>query len=84
MDGSTDEVLLKKVDELQTVMDAAQEAKESGQEDKELMDQLIIVLEKKSKYPGTKVQIKPFFSKLDGLLEKLQIVVKWGGEFTHA
>ncbi|KAI3646823.1 hypothetical protein MP228_009751 [Amoeboaphelidium protococcarum] len=81
---STVEILLKKPEELQTVIDAAIQARDENLENREKMDQLVAVLENKMLLAGTKVQIKPFFSKEDGLLEKLQIIVKWGGEFTHA
>lgn len=84
MGTSTVEILLKKPEELQTVINAAIQARDENLEDREKMDQLVAVLENKMLLAGTKVQIKPFFSKEDGLLEKLQIIVKWGGEFTHA
>lgn len=84
LNGSTEEVILKKVEDLKLVIAASAAAKNQQLEDEEKMNQLIAVLEKKSELPGTKVQVKPIFSKLDGLLERLQVVVKWGGEFTHA
>jgi hypothetical protein len=33
---------------------------------------------------GLKAQLKPSFKTEDGSLEKITIVIKWGGEFTHA
>ena len=84
LNGSIEEVLLKKSADLRLVIAAAEKAKAEGSEDVEKMDQLIVVLEKKNEYPGTKVQIKPSFSKVDGLLDRMLVIVKWGGEFTHA
>lgn len=66
------------------VLKATEQALRNPDGEKESLELLQDVLERKVKYPGTKAQIKPIFSKEDGLLEKLQVVVKWGGEFTHA
>ena len=84
MNGSVEEVLFKKPEELKLVQQAAEESRLKNLEDVDKMSQLEEILQRKSMLPGTKVQIKPFFSKNDGLLERLQVVVKWGGEFTHA
>eukprot|EP00158_Paraphelidium_tribonemae_P007642 Partr_v1_DN28311_c1_g1_i3_m78580 putative Diphosphoinositol pentakisphosphate kinase len=83
LNGQVDEITLKKKD-LDLVRKAAVEALDFDLEDRAKMKHLAILLDRKSTELGTKVQIKPYFSKVDGMLEKLQIVVKWGGEFTHA
>ena len=45
------------------------------------LQQILLVLDKKIKVPGTKVQIRqPDL----GSPSNLQIILKWGGEFTHA
>jgi hypothetical protein len=41
------------------------------------------ILDKKIGVAGTKAQLKPTFGP-DNKCEKLNIIVKWGGEFTHA
>ncbi|CAO3589087.1 unnamed protein product [Absidia cylindrospora] len=55
-----------------------------GDEDVDKMRALKEILEKKCHLPGTKVQLKPKFDADSGTLNKLQLNVKWGGEFTHA
>ncbi|KAJ1339742.1 hypothetical protein BSLG_005648 [Batrachochytrium salamandrivorans] len=52
-------------------------------EDQASLQQLIRILDAKATMIGTKVQLKPGFSKSDGSLEKIQLIVKWGGVFTH-
>ena len=84
MQGSTEEVILKKPEDLRRIIRAAQESQDQQLEEPDKMEQLRVILDKKMNEPGTKVQIKPNFSKQDGMLDRLQIVVKWGGEFTHA
>ncbi|OLY84863.1 Inositol hexakisphosphate and diphosphoinositol-pentakisphosphate kinase [Smittium mucronatum] len=42
------------------------------------------ILESKMSMLGTKVQLKPKFFKSSGDIFDVQIVVKWGGEITHA
>ncbi|KXS17559.1 hypothetical protein M427DRAFT_492247 [Gonapodya prolifera JEL478] len=82
--GAEEEVVLKKQEELSDVVKAADEALKDGLEDKAHMEQLCMVMDKKGGMAGTKVQVKPVFNKKDRSLEKVQLVVKWGGEFTHA
>lgn len=46
---------------------------------------LELILLKKGSFAETKIQIKPSYTKQGvKLLEKVQVIVKWGGEFTHA
>jgi inositol hexakisphosphate/diphosphoinositol-pentakisphosphate kinase len=83
--GALDEVLLKTSEELKAVIAAAAEARNLNLEDADKMNQLEMILESKHVFPGTKVQVKPILAKADQtMLERMQIVVKWGGEFTHA
>ncbi|KAJ3343154.1 hypothetical protein HDU93_009704 [Gonapodya sp. JEL0774] len=82
--GSEEEVVLKKPEELKEVIEAARVALKDGLEDAALLEQLLMVMEKKGEMPGTKIQVKPNFGKKSKVLEKVQLVVKWGGEFTHA
>jgi inositol-hexakisphosphate/diphosphoinositol-pentakisphosphate 1-kinase len=53
-----------------------------GVDDPEKLKLLKEALVKKMEFSGTKVQIKPNFK--DGQLDKLQLILKWGGEFTHS
>ncbi|ORX36980.1 hypothetical protein BCR36DRAFT_340296, partial [Piromyces finnis] len=82
--GSKDEIILRNPDQLKEVVKAANEAYELKCEDLALLEQLKYILYKKSKLPGTKVQLKPSYNKETGDLKKFQLIVKWGGEFTHA
>lgn len=82
--GSTEEVILRQEHQLKLVATATAKAIEIGSESRENLLPLKEILDNKSSLPGTKVQLKPTFSKHDGKLQKLQLIVKWGGEFTHA
>ena len=63
-------------------MDAVNEALKEGVDDPDKLKLLREALLKKTSLSGTKVQIKPSFK--DGHLDKLQLILKWGGEFTHS
>ncbi|ORX89342.1 hypothetical protein K493DRAFT_383047 [Basidiobolus meristosporus CBS 931.73] len=84
LNGSTKKIILNKEKDLIGVIRAADEALELGADDRVKLEQLKLILENKSSLTGTKVQIKPSFNKKTGHFEKLVLVVKWGGEFTHA
>jgi len=64
------------------VLDAVNEALAERVDDPEKLKLLKEALMKKMPLSGTKVQIKPSFK--DGNLDKLQLILKWGGEFTHS
>ncbi|EOQ99136.1 Inositol hexakisphosphate and diphosphoinositol-pentakisphosphate kinase [Wallemia ichthyophaga EXF-994] len=83
--GATEEVILRRAEQLNYITEAADEAVKLGCNELEKLEQLRIVISKKIGLPGTKAQLKPNFNKNDGItLEKLALVFKWGGEFTHA
>ncbi|KAG5368248.1 Inositol hexakisphosphate and diphosphoinositol-pentakisphosphate kinase [Yarrowia sp. C11] len=83
--GHKEEVLYREKDRLMEVLETTRRAtKEATDEDPQKMANLIIALEKKMDFPGTKVQIKPTINKSTGEVEKVQLVAKWGGEPTHS
>ncbi|KAJ1770898.1 inositol hexakisphosphate and diphosphoinositol-pentakisphosphate kinase [Coemansia sp. RSA 1843] len=98
LDGGTSEVILRKQSQLRRTLDALKSAKagaasESSSERSLLttvqnLDHLIDVLSRKIEMPGTKVQIKPLkdksYSSAQGSVSSVQLVLKWGGECTHA
>ncbi|KAI8636457.1 histidine phosphatase superfamily-domain-containing protein [Parasitella parasitica] len=84
LEGSTQEVVFRQKHQLQLVTDAIDRCLVEKLEDKNKLLALKEILERKSELPGTKVQVKPIFDKESNLLKKLQVNVKWGGEFTHA
>ncbi|TPX35766.1 hypothetical protein SmJEL517_g02006 [Synchytrium microbalum] len=84
LNGGDDEVVLKKPEQVRRVRDACYEAIEQNAEDPVALEQMRGVLEAKGDLPETKVQIRPTYNKSDKtILDKLQLIVKWGGEFTH-
>lgn len=82
LQGRRDEIILRKPDQLAHVTDAAQRAKEVPEADLEKLDQLLRILDSKVGQAGTKAQIKPHFD-ADGEFEKIQLIVKWGGEVRY-
>ena len=63
-------------------MEAVDKAFVEGVDEPEKLKLLKGALTKKMNFRGTKVQIKPSFK--NGHLDKLQLILKWGGEFTHS
>ncbi|CAO3628621.1 unnamed protein product [Mucor hiemalis] len=84
LEGSTQEVVFRQKHQLQLVTNAINQCLEQKLESESKLMALKEILERKSELPGTKVQVKPIFDKDSNTLRKLQVNVKWGGEFTHA
>ncbi|KAI9487698.1 MAG: histidine phosphatase superfamily-domain-containing protein [Benjaminiella poitrasii] len=86
LSGSKREVVFRQRHQLKSVMKALDECllETSSEEDEMKLRSVKEVLEKKHDLLGTKVQLKPKFDKKTKELVKLQVIVKWGGEFTHA
>ncbi|KAJ3031864.1 UNVERIFIED_CONTAM: hypothetical protein HDU68_011623 [Siphonaria sp. JEL0065] len=84
LNGLEEEVVLKSEEQLKIVSVACDLAIAEQSEDANSLTSLRTILNFKSSLPGTKVQVKPSYNKTDKtLLEKAQLIVKWGGEFTH-
>lgn len=83
--GHKEEVIIRAVSDLQVVLETVKIAEEKHLEDVNKLKQLRGALEKKIDFPGTKIQIKPALSS-DGkeVVEKVQLILKWGGEPTHS
>ncbi|CAG8657179.1 10467_t:CDS:2, partial [Racocetra fulgida] len=79
LNGSIEEVMLRQ-EELKKVSDAAIAATKLQCDDINKLEQLKLILQMKRDLPGTKVQIKPSYNKDNQLIEKLQLIVKWGAE----
>jgi inositol-hexakisphosphate/diphosphoinositol-pentakisphosphate 1-kinase len=84
LDGSNEEVILRKDYELKQVSEAANEAFQLKCENLVKLEQLKLILRMKSDLPGTKVQIKPNYSKVNQAFVNLQLIVKWGGEVSYS
>ncbi|CAD6946725.1 unnamed protein product [Tilletia controversa] len=84
LQGRREEIILRT--ELELVSDAAAEALKLPGANKKDLELVIEIIDLKKSFEGTKVQIKPSFQKdrEDGELEKVQLIIKWGGEFSHA
>ncbi|KAG1148523.1 hypothetical protein G6F37_004245 [Rhizopus arrhizus] len=85
LQGSRREVVFRQKHQLESVMKALNTCLENAPEEQSSkLLSLKEVLEKKHDLPGTKVQLKPKFDSETKQLLKVQVIVKWGGEFTHA
>ncbi|KDN43793.1 hypothetical protein K437DRAFT_274814 [Tilletiaria anomala UBC 951] len=82
LQGRREEIILRS--NLHLVADAAAKALKVTGANKEDLKLVIDVIERKKDAPGTKIQMKPSFDKASGELEKMQLIIKWGGEFSHA
>ncbi|KAK9446880.1 histidine phosphatase superfamily-domain-containing protein [Limtongia smithiae] len=78
-----EEVIIRGATPLREVIDATRIAQKEMLEDKAKLAQLAHALERKVDFAGTKVQIKPVL-KDDRTVEKVQLILKWGGEPTHS
>ncbi|AAS52766.1 AER082Wp [Eremothecium gossypii ATCC 10895] len=81
--GHKEEVVIRNVSDLQIVLQALRIAMEEGVEDPNKLEVLANALEKKLNFPGTKIQLKPVLND-DNEVEKVQFILKWGGEPTHS
>lgn len=83
--GHKEEVIIRAVADLQVVLETVKIAEAKKLEDLNKLKQLRGALEKKMNFPGTKIQLKPAISKDDQeTVEKVQLILKWGGEPTHS
>jgi inositol-hexakisphosphate/diphosphoinositol-pentakisphosphate 1-kinase len=86
LNGEKEEVILREKDQLQTIASAIEEARSLGAigEDLGKLSALNNALFRKIDFPGTKAQLKPGYKKDRGAgtkkLDKLVLVLKWGGE----
>jgi len=82
--GSDEEIVLKKPEQVKRVYAAVQVAIGERLEDPLILEQLSKILDEKGELSGSKVQLRPYYTKGDSsVLEKMQIIVKWGGLLTH-
>ncbi|KAJ2693870.1 inositol hexakisphosphate and diphosphoinositol-pentakisphosphate kinase [Coemansia sp. IMI 209128] len=85
--GLRTEVVLRTLPELQRALDALWQARDESKDGDEPipgLKHLIDVLERKIDMLGTKVQLKPQKKKGSKTVDQVQLVLKWGGECTHA
>ncbi|KAI8895233.1 histidine phosphatase superfamily-domain-containing protein [Globomyces pollinis-pini] len=81
---SEEEIVYKKAEQFEIVINTIKEAIKNQTENLQQLDQIYNILEAKGKLEGTKVQLRPLFSKNPKTLDKMQLIIKWGGVFTHA
>lgn len=82
--GYKEEIIIREVRDLNVVLQAIKVAIEKNLEDEKKLKQLEGALEKKMTFPGTKIQLKPSLNKETDEIEKVQLILKWGGEPTHS
>lgn len=83
--GHREEVIIRAVSDLQVVLETVKVAEAKGLEDLAKLKQLRAALEKKMNFPGTKIQLKPTLnSENPEIVDKVQLILKWGGEPTHS
>ena len=83
--GHKEEVIIRAVPDLQVVLETVKIAEEKQLEDLKKLQQLRGALEKKLHFPGTKIQLKPALnSENPEIVDKVQFILKWGGEPTHS
>lgn len=81
--GHKEEVVIRNVSDLKIVLKALKIAEEENAEDPAKLLVLSNALEKKLDFPGTKIQLKPVLNS-ENEVEKVQFILKWGGEPTHS
>lgn len=82
--GHKEEVIIREKPDLAYILKVTKKAQDEAIEDPEKLSQLRMALEKKKDFPGTKVQLKPVLNKEINEVEKVQVIIKWGGEPTHS
>ncbi|SCU98449.1 LADA_0H13102g1_1 [Lachancea dasiensis] len=81
--GHKEEVVIRNASDLEIVLQALMIAQEENTEDPQKLKVLANALEKKMELPGTKIQLKPVLNS-EKEVEKVQFILKWGGEPTHS
>lgn len=81
LQGHRQEIILRQ--QLGLVCEALSRAMELPGAPVSELQLLTEVIERKKDFPGTKIQMKPSFDE-NGELKKMQLIIKWGGEFSHA
>lgn len=84
MKGYKEEIIIREVRDLLIVLKTIKVALAEKLEDEKKLTQLATALEKKVDFPGTKIQLKPSMNKETDEIEKIQLILKWGGEPTHS
>ena len=81
---SEDELIMKSMEKFKVVIAAVKSAQERGLEDPKQLSHFLAILESKALLGGTKLQMRPILDKTTKQLQKVQLIVKWGGRFTHS